>query len=438
MANTSYRVTPLKRKKGKVYIVQRVADRKQIGKSFGLKSEAAAYELELLAKAPQANGKIATKTILQAYKGFAVWKKDDAQGESGTTKHSARWYGTDYRLRISKFMPDVLLSEFDQLVIEEYLDTLLEAKVPYKTMKRSVAGIKTFLKRMAVERENPRLDLLQFSIAKHYKRVVPKNDDLVHEPEVQMLKDEEVKNILNLYYKEAPTNPESAYTFALLGIFFQFGLRLSEVLGLHKANVDFENNLLHVKGSIVDGKYLNKTKNKASRGTKEMDKNAIKFFDWWLGYLDHHKKHSIFILPGVHRFDLEGKAVYKPNGQGKPICPKTARNLVWKAYARMGLAEIEIPRDGHVRVIKSDFKGFPTRTFRHKFCNSLFNAMNSNPLLTANYCKQSSGHDQFKTFSERYGNKPVRGTADERAARADAKRKALNTDIIPNTKLITK
>ena len=432
MANI-HRVTPLRDK----WIVQRVSDRKQIGKSFEYKSEAAAYELELIAKAPQANGKAATKTVLEAYRGFAAYKKDEAQPDTGINKHSAGWYDLDYRLRISKFMSDVILSEFDQLVMEKYLDNLLKAKVPYKTMKRSVAGIKTFLKRMAVQRENPRLDLLQFSIVKHFKKVVPKDDDLIHEPETQMLKDEEVKKILNLYYTEAPTNPESAYTFALLCILFMFGLRISEILGLHKANVDLENNLLHVKGSIVDGKYINKTKNEASRGPREMDENAIKFFDWWLGYLNQHHKHSVYIFPGVHRFDLKGKAVYKPNGQDKPICYKTARNVIWKAYARMGLAEISIARDGHVRVIKSDFKGFPTRSFRHKFCNALYNAMNSNPLLTANYCKQSSGHNLFKTFADRYGNKPVRGTAEERAARANAKRKALNTDIVPNTKLIT-
>ena len=104
----------------------------------------------------------------------------------------------------------------------------------------------------------------------------------------------------------------------------------------------------------------------------------------------------------------------------------------------MGLAEISIPPDGHVRIIKSDFKGAPSKMFRHKFCNALYNAMNSDKELTANYVKQSSGHTLFKTFAERYGNKPVRGTAEERAARAAAKAKALNTAIVPNTKLITR
>ena len=431
MANTSYRVTPLRKK----WIVQRVSDRKQIGKSFEKKSEAAAYELTLLAKAPQvqANGKTSTKTVLESYQKFAAAKKEESQPGSGITKHSAEWYETDYRLRISKFMPDVLLSELKQKVMQTYLDNLLEAKVPYKTMKRSVAGIKTFLKFMAVEEENPCLDLLQFSIAKHYRKVVPKDDDLIFEPEVQMLKDEEVKNILNLYYKEAPTNLESAYTFALLGVLFMFGLRKSEVLGLKKANVDFDNNLLHIKGVYIqaEGGYRNKMKNRGSKRSLDMDVNAINLFDWWLDYLDQEHKtqfsYSVFMFPA-----------FKPNGEDKPICSKTFNNLIWKAYARMGLAEIEIPRDGHVKVIKSDFKGAPSKMFRHKFCTALHDAMSSDPLLTANYAKQSSGHTQFKTFAERYGNKPVRGNADERAARANAKRKALNTDIVPNTKLITK
>ena len=67
-----YRITPLRDK----WIVQRVSDRKQIGKSFEYKSEAAAYELELLVKAPKANGKLGTKTIFQAYEKFAAYKKN--------------------------------------------------------------------------------------------------------------------------------------------------------------------------------------------------------------------------------------------------------------------------------------------------------------------------------------------------------------------------
>ena len=146
-----------------------------------------------------------------------------------------------------------------------------------------------------------------------------------------------------------------------------FGLRMSEVLGLHKANVDFENNLLHIKGSIVDGKFLNKTKNRGSTRPLEIDKNAIQLFDWWLGYLKQHsnyQKHRVYVFPGVHRFDLEVKQSRSEDNQ---LCYKTARNIVWKALARMGLAEISIAEGGHVIVHNSDFKGNPFRQFRHRF-----------------------------------------------------------------------
>tara|TARA_Y100001963_G_scaffold79124_1_gene109832 strand:+ start:1404 stop:2726 length:1323 start_codon:yes stop_codon:yes gene_type:complete len=434
-----YRVTP----KDGGWIVQRKSDRKTMHKPFKKQKDAQAYELELSAKAPQVNGqangngKIATKTVRQAYKLFADWKEKEAQPDTGLNEASAGWYGTEYRLRISKEMPDVLLSDFKMKVMETYLDNLLKAKVPYKTMVRSVAGIKTFIRRMCVEEENPCTDLLYFSISKHYPKVMPKDNDLRYEREVEMLDVSSVKDILKTYLKEAPTKTESAYTYALVSVAYMFGLRPGEILALKKANVDFENKILQIKGSIVKGKYLPKTKNRGSTRPLDMDQNQIDFFHWWLGYLKNYSnyhKHSVWMFPGVHRFDLEVK---QSCAKDQFLSYKTFRTLIWKAFARMGLADITVRRSGHAKVNKSIFKGNPIKQFRHRFCFDLHNAMNSSPLLTANYCKQSSGHTLFKTFADRYGNKKVRGTPEERAARANAKRLALKTDIVAVPKLIT-
>ena len=103
----------------------------------------------------------------------------------------------------------------------------------------------------------------------------------------------------------------------------------------------------------------------------------------------------------------------------------------------MGLADITVTKDGHAKVNKSIFKGNPLKQFRHRFCTALHDAMKTDPQLTPNYCKQSSGHKLFKTFADRYGNKKVRGTAEERAARAAAKQKVLSTNIVAAPKLIT-
>ena len=252
-----------------------------------------------------------------------------------------------------------------------------------------------------------------------------------------MLDVSSVKDILKVYLKEALTNPESAYTYALVSVAYMFGLRPGEILALKKANVDFDNKILQIKGSIVDGKFFNKTKNRGSTRPIDLDQNQLDFFHWWLGYLKSHSnyhKHSVWMFPGVHRFDLEVK---QTSVQDHFLCYKTFRTLIWKAFARMGLADITVRRSGHAKVNKSIFKGNPIKQFRHRFCFDLHNAMNSSPLLTANYVKQCSGHTLFKTFADRYGNKKVRGTPEERAARANAKRIALKTDIVSVPKLIT-
>ena len=66
-----YRVTP----KNDKWIVQRIADRKTMHKPFRLKAEAAAYELELVAKVPQANGKSCKKTFFKLMKNLLLIKK---------------------------------------------------------------------------------------------------------------------------------------------------------------------------------------------------------------------------------------------------------------------------------------------------------------------------------------------------------------------------
>jgi len=44
---TLYRETPIKRKKGDRWIIQRTLDRKQVGKSFRVRAEAIEYKLKL-------------------------------------------------------------------------------------------------------------------------------------------------------------------------------------------------------------------------------------------------------------------------------------------------------------------------------------------------------------------------------------------------------
>ena len=83
-----------------------------------------------------------------------------------------------------------------------------------------------------------------------------------------------------------------------------------------------------------------------------------------LGYLKNYSnyhKHSVWMFPGVHRFDLEVKQSY---AKDQFLSYKTFRTLIWKAFARMGLADITVRRSGHAKVTKSIFKVNPIKHFR--------------------------------------------------------------------------
>ena len=418
-----YRVTPKRNK----WIVQRVSDRKQIGKPFENKTDAKALVLKLIAEAPAKTSGI---KVYAAYKSFVNWMDKQSGPDKKLNKKSTDPYAYDFNLRISKYMDDKLLSDFKVKDMETYLERAYDDGVPYKTLKRSVQFFKQFIKRQVTEENNPCLDVLEFKVDQ-FNYILTKNQDDMFKPEVQLVEDhhlsnKEGKGIFDLYIKEAPTKPDSAATYALFAILSFTGLRIEEVLGLKKSAVDLERKLLHVRGvsNPAEGGFIKKTKNKASMRALEIGQIGKQFFIWYLDYLKLHSRHNDYLFPSP---------VTKGFARGYQSC----RKLMWKAYARVGLAKLEYSDHNTYKVI-SELKGSPTKTFRHKFCNALVEAMNTQPLLTANYVKQSAGHSQLATTKEIYGNKKVVGNQELRDARAAAKEEALNSSIIPIPKLIAR
>ena len=102
---------------------------------------------------------------------------------------------------------------------------------------------------------------------------------------------------------------------------------------------------------------------------------------------------------------------------------------MWKTFAKHGLAEIEVARDGHVTVTSSPLKGFVTKIFRHRLATNLLDNMHQHKELGRNRVKHLIGHTQFSTSAEIYGNKIKRGTPEERDAVAKAKADAIGSNI---------
>ena len=409
--------------KRNLWIIQRKEDRKQMAPGFNLKSEANDYLEKLLAKDQELIKEQAQSTFNFKFK--EEWLKfhenRSAAAEltySRLTTSGVNSYSCDYNQRISKFMPDVLLSDFTTVVLEQFLKDCFKNGHPYKTLKRQVRNIKTFLRRMNSEGKKPCLDTLDFKVHEFYD-IVPADDNLYYEKTPTVIQDEQIKAILEKLNSEKLKDENCAMKFGIFTMSLFFGLRRSELLGLKKSHVDLENNLLHIEG-IRDrnGQWLNRTKNRGSKRSIELDSHASKFLKYWLDYVNAKYSHSLWLFPSLK------KTTYGS------LSPKKVSELVWTTYADMGLATIERRYDGHIKVVESAFKGAPLKTFRHRLATLLINSMNSQASLDANYIKSVLGPTRFQTTRDRYGNHNLIGTADEREARMKAKEKALNHETI--------
>lgn len=409
-----YRVTP---KNGK-WIVQKVSDRSTVSPHpFTKKSEAEDCMFKLVAADNKSTiqEQQGGETVVEAFKDFASWKVNQSDQSTRITDHSMKRYDTEYRLRISKHMDHkVLLSNFNVQDMENYLDACKAAGVPFKTMRKSVKDIKHFLRRMKLLGKDPCMDNEEFEIL-NYHKVVPHDDDLLYRKEVDLIGDNQIKEILNKLYLEFNTDRNAANAFGIFCMLFLFGLRASELAGLKKDCVDFDNEELIIKGTWINQTYYNRTKNRGSRRRIAMDENSIRFLNLWMDYLEKNNKYSSWLFPGL-------------KGDG-PLSYKYINATVWKTYAKMGLAQIDVRRDGHVKIISSPLKGHPTKIFRHRLASHLISAMNANPLLDKNRVKTILGHTQFSTTEGIYGNKLI---DKDRKKLADAKAAANNNSLIPN------
>ena len=414
-----YRVTPKNRK----WVIQRISDRITVSaKPFIKKSDAEAAMIAMIA--PDLNIKNIDKqiTFKKAFRNFATWKQSLHEEGSRVDPHSLQRYDTEYRQRISKYMADdVLFSRFNIKDMENYLDKCKAAGVTFKTMRKSVKDIKHFIRRAKAEGLEPSEDMLTYNILENLK-VVPQDDDLLYKKEVDLdvLPDDKVKAIINDLYENMKTDRHAANGFAIFCMFFFFGLRASELSAIHrdfykdKSCVDFDNAMLHIRGSFRHHKYQNKTKNRGSKRSIPLDDNASKFLEIWFDYLDGKDTSNPYLLPGKN---------------GGPLSYKYIHATMWKTYAKHGLADINVTRDGHVIVNSSPIKGFATKIFRHRLATNILDNMHQHKELGRNRVKHLIGHTQFSTSAEIYGNKVRRGTDEERAAVAKAKAKAIGSDI---------
>ena len=384
---------------------------------FNLKSEANNYLAKLIAKDAQEAAPISDYKFKDEWLAYSQRRLLAAENpENRLTVNGVQGYLGDYNQRISKFMPDVLLSDFNLQVMEQFLRNCHANGHSYKTLKRTVRNIKTFLRRMESEGKKPCLNNLNFKIHEFYE-IVPADDDKYFENVPTVISDDQIRSILQKLSDEKLKDDKCAMKFGIFTMSLFFGLRRSELLGLKRSHVDLKDNLLHVVGMRDrDGNWINRTKNRGSKRAIQLDEHSAKFLKYWLDYVNANYPHSLWLFPSLR------KNTYNS------LSSHAVSDLIWSTYADMGLAKIERRHGGHTKVISSVFKGAPLKTFRHRLATVLINCMNSEKNLDANQIKSIIGHTRFQTTRDRYGNHTLLGTEEERKALAEAKVRALKLD----------
>lgn len=408
--------------KRNLWTIQRKEDRKQMAPGFKLKSEANAYLETLTTQAAEQTQPASEFKFKSEWLAYAQQRLEDAADHNNRlTVCGVQSYMSDYNQRINKFMPDVLLSNFNTVVLEQFLKDAHNNNQSYKTLKRQVRNIKTFLRRMNAVGKKPCMETLNFKIHEFYS-IVPADDNKYYEAVPTVINDNQIQSILEKLNNEKLKDQDCAMKFGIFTMSLFFGLRRSELLGLKRSHVDLQKNLLHIVGIRGrDGEWLNRTKNRGSKRSIELDNHSAKFLKYWLDYVNINYSHSLWLFPSLK------KTTYGS------LSPKKVSELIWTTYADMGLAKIERRSDGHIKVVESEFKGAPLKTFRHRLATLLINSMNSEKTLDANYIKSVIGHTRFQTTRDRYGNHTLIGTLEERKARTAAKQRALKlNNIIKN------
>ena len=411
-------------KKHKRWVIQdRDQNRIQIGKPFFTKTEAK-KACKVLIKQEAAGEVIVSKRIKfkEAYQQYANKRVEDAE-RIGTrlSRLSVVSYVSYWKNYISKNFPDVYMDEVTGKTLRLFIERCynwhagfkLEEPITYKTAKNLINGIKTFVRDAAGEDQTKYVSALYWKLHKQ-EDLKPEDDDDYFPTKTTVINPWQIKKLAKILLDKKDQDFNSSYKYILCLAFSFLGLRLSEMLGLKKEHLDLKRGVLQVLGKwdYKEGRWINKTKNAASKRPLLLDPRLVEALQWWLGKTKDMR--NIYLFPAC-RGD-------------NPISVHKLRKMFWDIYVEAGLAKVEKITRGkstHYKIVWSAFKGCPTKTYRHHLATALMNAMKADPRLDKNYVKQILGHSEFATTEGIYGNHNFDLTSEEEEQKRIAQSKAL-------------
>jgi len=336
------------------------------------------------------------------------------------TKQGVRSYLSYSKRHIAKYFPDIYLDELDAMSLEQFAITCDKNDVTYKTVKDIIQHIHTALRWMLVKKYHHNFSsALNWRIYQQH-HLLPVDRDDQHEKKTEVITNAEANAVLAYAEKHRHRSTDDAMTYGIFIILACFGLRPSEIQGLHRSNFNFEKRFVTIKGAYLgrEGGYVNRTKNEESHRPLDYTKIQAEHIEWINDYMLKYKKHNPYFFP-ASRLGHDQK--YHPVSQYK------VRKLVYAAYEACGLAKLEWftkRKTEQYKIIDCRFKGGPMKCWRHYNATSMIDNMFELG-LTPNYIKSRLGHSRWQTTQDRYGNHNLGVSDNMRMERADKVEKAL-------------
>jgi len=425
---TDLRICLRKKNNQNSYVIQDYSNgRKQIkdrdGKKlfFKYKKEAKAYAKELEGAVIRKEIKLVDRhKFMDKFKEYGLLRIDQADMEgSRETVGGVSGYKSYHDNYLSLCFPDIYLDQIDGPVLELFVKELKKRNVPHKTNERIIQHIHTFLRWCLFKKLHH-----DFSSALEWKiglfgsgYLKPDTDAEMFETECPVIDHKEADLVLSYVEKHKDRSRNDALAYGIFSFLALFGLRSSEILGLRKSSINFENRTLKIDKSFIRTGLAHKTKNRGSNRTLDFTATQAIHLQWFFDYMFNARPHNKMLFAGIR-------------GDG-PIGSYTFRRIVWRTYEAVGLAKMRWfikSNTEQYEVIESKFAEFPTKTWRHYNATSLINNMKVLG-LTPNYIKERVGHTRWTTTVDRYGNHNDQGNLEIRQERAAKAEKALGYNI---------
>lgn len=379
-------------KRGNKYVVQ-VADElnkyKQAA-SFETELEAKNFKKDLVDNASKAIKSQNKITVVEAWKKYAIYKWDLYDTYDQMSENQAKVYKRNFEKWIDVYFPkNIELRKLSNEDLKKFFMLVRLNGLTHKAASTLIYSFKGMFK-WCISRD---IVLVSDYNIEHfelnsYPELRPK-DNSDKAKKTTMINRHEVSQ-LNQVIKPTDANDyNQVINFVGISIFIYTGARPGEVRGIEWCNVNLSTGKIYITKQMKHQMLVAKLKAEGSERIIHIPTRLQKILTRWKSYQAERVPNAKFLLQGPLT--------------GLPITDKQLRNFLYRAYAKIGLAEIQ-DNGNHVKVISCKFKGEPLKTFRHFAATALLDAQASNPYLTDNFIKTQIGHRDIKTTRMIYGD----------------------------------